>query len=171
MKAGISCPCCFAHQLDDTKLKPPPSAFTDLLGSLWFECTRADCSSVRISVMYAILCRVSGTRSRNAYLNGYEYVLPFFSLYLAGLWPLRPRKVTVARNRRTRTLIICKIDGAIGILTFNCIGLYEDAYALLLFHSREEATTLLIIHDGSTPSHLPETTTSTPYSITHFLTK
>jgi len=44
--AGVSCPCCFTHQLDDANIKPPPSAFTDLLGSLWVECTSEGCAKL-----------------------------------------------------------------------------------------------------------------------------
>ncbi len=44
--AGVSCPCCFAHQLDDTNIQPPTSVVSDLLGSLWVECTAEGCIKV-----------------------------------------------------------------------------------------------------------------------------
>jgi len=53
--------------------------------------------------MFFVTCTepgVSGTWSRNAYIYGYENVLPLFSLYLAGLWLLRPRKVTISGRGR-----------------------------------------------------------------------
>ncbi len=46
VSAGVSCPCCFAHQLDDTNIQPPTSVVSDLLGSLWVECTAEGCTKV-----------------------------------------------------------------------------------------------------------------------------
>ena len=56
--------------------------------------------------MFFVTCMepgVSGTWSRNAYIYGYENVLPLFSLYLAGLWLPRPRKVTISGRARRKT--------------------------------------------------------------------
>ena len=44
--AGVDCPCCFNHQLDTSNVQPPPSVMTDLLGSLWVQCTCEGCPKV-----------------------------------------------------------------------------------------------------------------------------
>ena len=74
---------------------------------------------------------------------------------------------SVTRNRRTRKLIIRKLVRIpTRILTNKCIGVNGAAQTLLLSHSGEGATILLIIHDGSTIIQQPETTNSVPYSVT-----